>query len=125
MPRSRQRNARQVAALIAEMMKRSQSVHARLTEVALEELAGKRKLDVAFRRRIHRNTLDNGYLLHRLEGGEPTSGTAIISLKWMYDAALLARDKLFSDDEWSLIERGIFDFDGCRMADLDAATSSQ
>ncbi len=117
MPRSIQRSARQVAALIAEMMRRSHSVRMRLSDVDLGALSGRQKLDTAFRRRLHLESLKHDYLLYRLEGVEPMLATAVISLAWVYDAPLLARDEVFSDEEWLAIELGIFSAEGSRLVE--------
>lgn len=110
MARSKYKEPWQVAALIAEMMKRSNRTRARLSEIALKQLAGRLKLETSIRKQIYLDALDYGYLLHRLEGKGPTSGTVVLALSSLYAAKTFKRDEIFDDDEWSAIKDGSFDF---------------
>jgi hypothetical protein len=102
----------QVAALIAEMMRRSERTRARLSEVALKKLAGRVKLETSIRKEIYLDALDYGYLLYRLEGKGPTSGTVVLALSSLYAAKPFKRNDVFDDDEWASIRNGTFDFAG-------------
>lgn len=104
----------QVAALIAEMMKRSERTRARLSEVALKKLAGRLKLETSIRKQIYLDALDYGYLLYRLEGKGPTSGTVVLALSSLYAAKTFKRNEVFDDGEWAAIRNGTFAFANLR-----------
>lgn len=100
----------QVAALIAELMKRSGQSRARLSDVTIKKLAGRVKLENSIREQIRMDSLDYGYLLHKLEGKGPTSGTVVIALSALYAAKPLKVTSLFDDNERKAIVDGTFDF---------------
>jgi len=100
----------QVAALIAELMKRAGQSRARLSEVTLKKLAGRLKLETSIREQIRLDCLDYGYLLYKLEGKGPTSGTVVIAISAMHAAKPLKVSSFFDDDERTAITNGTFDF---------------
>jgi hypothetical protein len=112
MAREKYKESWQVAALIAEMMKRSERTRARLSEIALKNLAGRVKLETSIRKQIYLDALDYGYLLYRLEGKGPTSGTVVLALSALHAAKPFKRNEVFDDDEWDAIRDGTFDFAG-------------
>lgn len=99
----------QVAALIAEMMRRSKQTRARLSEKTLRLLAGRKRIETSIREQIHDDSLEYGYLLKKLEGG-PTSGTVAISLSSLHATKPLKYKESFDDDERGKIRDGDPDF---------------
>ncbi len=107
----------QVAALIAEMMKRSNRTRGRLSDVALKQISGRRKLETSIRTQIFLDSLDYGYLLHRLDKG---NGTVVVSLSALVAAKPFARGEIFDDAEWAAIKDGSFDFAGLHDSLLES-----
>jgi hypothetical protein len=100
----------QVAALIAEMMRRSERTRARLSEITLKGLAGRKKLETSIRSQIHSDALDYGYLMYRLDPRGATSGTVVLALSSLHAAKPLKANALFDEDELRVIKDGSFDF---------------
>jgi hypothetical protein len=99
-----------VAALIAELMKRSGQSRARLSDVTLKKLAGRVKLETSIREQIRLDCLDYGYLLHKLDGKGSTSGTAVIAISALHAAKPIKATSFFDDTEKKAISDGTFDF---------------
>ena len=100
----------QVAALIAEMMKRAKQTRARLSDRTLKLLAGRVKLENSVREQIRSDALSYGYLLHKLEAGGPTSGTVVLDLNSLHAAKPLKYKDSFKEDERGKIREGNSDF---------------
>jgi len=100
----------QVAALIAEMMKRGERTRGRLSEVTLKALAGRKKLETSIRTQIHSDALDYGYLMYKLDPKGPTSGTVVIALSALHAAKPMKAKEWFDEDELRAIKDGSFDF---------------
>jgi hypothetical protein len=101
----------QVAALIAEMMRRADLSRARISDVTLRKLSGRARLETSIRTAIADDLVDYGYVIHRLEGRGPTTGNAIISLSALHAAKAVKGIDLFDASERAQISRGEYDFD--------------
>jgi hypothetical protein len=77
---SARRDAWQVAALIAEAIRRSGSLRCQITESTLAELVGSQRLSRAMRRRICHEAQQLGFALYYFDHLMPNARTAVLSL---------------------------------------------
>lgn len=104
----------QIAALIAELMRRAGATRARLSDKQLLRLSGRKKrLETSIREAVKNDLFDYGYILHKLDasGKFKTSGYAIVAVSALHAAKPLKVLTLLDEDELEEIDEGTFDFD--------------
>jgi hypothetical protein len=119
MARKVRKEAWQVAALIAQMMRKSGQTRARISDKGMRVLAGRSRLETSVREQIRLDALDYGYLIHRLDGRNSVSGNVVIALSALASAKPIRRTDAFTDDEWQDIQNGTFDFESLNDELLD------